>query len=129
MIESLSSRKSLLQLSIEGTQVSGQGLLRLRDTLPTCRIDGEFVNLSRERFGEDPKSMSDWADLVKRLTLLNDERRLKLIDLSGSQITDRYLPDLESLNHVEVIDLRDTKVTDDGVEALRQVLPKCKVER
>jgi hypothetical protein len=30
---------------------------------------------------------------------------------------------------LEMIDLRDTQVTESGVEALRQALPKCQVLR
>ena len=37
------------------------------------------------------------------------------------------MADLENLQHVEVIDLRHTHVTDAGVEKLQRALPKCKI--
>jgi hypothetical protein len=129
VVESISSQKALGHLILTGTKVSGRGLLRLLDDLPSCRIDGEFADLSAVRFDKDPQIATLWAKTVQRLADLNKERRLKLIDLSGSQITERFLSDLYDLDRVEVIDLRDTKVSDSGVEALRQALPKCQVVR
>ena len=126
---SIGEKKSLTELTLTGTKISGEGLLRLRDALPSCRIDGESADLGTVRFDKDPQIATRWVNIAQRLASLNKERRLKLIDLSGSQITDEFLTDLHELDSVEAIDLRDTQVTDEGVRALHQALPKCEVVR
>lgn len=54
---------------------------------------------------------------------------LKKLDLVGNPITDSALEHLTPLQNLELVLLQDTKVTEEGVEKLRQALPKCKVHR
>jgi hypothetical protein len=35
---------------------------------------------------------------------------------------------IQGLSQLNVLDLRNTKVTDQGVKKLQQALPKCKIE-
>jgi hypothetical protein len=65
---------------------------------------------------------------VKVLQPLNDEGRLKLLDLSGTNLTDPYIPSLYSLDTVQMIDLTNTKVTDSAVERLEEALPNCVIQ-
>jgi hypothetical protein len=78
--------------------------------------------------------------------------RLRWLDASGTQITDRGLPVLESLKlewlrlrntaisdvgvpsltklaHLKLLDIRGTAITDGAVEAIRRAVPGCTVLR
>jgi len=69
-----------------------------------------------------------WNTLCTRFNAL-DKHNFKLLILSGTSLTDGHLAGLEDLQHFEVIDLRNTKVTEAGVEKLQRALPKCKIVR
>ena len=45
------------------------------------------------------------------------------------QVNDMGLSHLRGLPKLQSLDLRETQVTDDGVKALRQVLPRLQVRR
>jgi hypothetical protein len=52
--------------------------------------------------------------------------RLKLVGLSGTDLSDERLAQLLDLDGLEAIDLRGTKVATDGVQRLQRELPGCK---
>ena len=60
---------------------------------------------------------------------LNNEDRLKLLNFSGTQISDQHLSSLHGLNNLKMLDLRDTRVTDEGVKSLSAAIPTCKIRR
>jgi Leucine-rich repeat (LRR) protein len=128
VLDDLVALPKLEILSVDGTQLSGQGLLTLREALPECEFWGDdTADLSPIR-GEF--SARGWQQIASRLEGLNGERRLKLVDLSGTLITDSQLADLHNLNHVQLFDLRETpNLTDEAVESLRLALPNCVVRR
>jgi hypothetical protein len=44
-----------------------------------------------------------------------------------TNVGDSGLRYLETLKHLEVVNLTETLVTDDGVKRLQQALPNCKI--
>ena len=53
---------------------------------------------------------------------------LKWLWLEGNPITDADLEHLKSLKNLETLDLSETKVTKEGVAALKQALPRCVIK-
>ncbi|MCI0334474.1 MAG: hypothetical protein L0228_14750, partial [Planctomycetes bacterium] len=122
-IEDLTKMQWLRELDISGSQISGEGLLKIRSNLPSCNVVCDMIDVSGNKVFSDDRW---WQQLVKRMQALNDERRLILIDLSDAQVADEHLPALYGLNRVEAIDLHNTNVTLSGVEQLERALPDCK---
>jgi hypothetical protein len=120
--EALIDVPHLEELWLTGTQISGEGLLKIRTDLPSCNIDCDEMDLSEDTLFIGNK----WAQLAARLSALNEEGRLRLVDLSDTQMTDENLRSLYSLDRVEVIDLRNTNVSTAGVKRLENALPGCK---
>jgi hypothetical protein len=54
---------------------------------------------------------------------------LNALHLRSTLVTDAGLKELEGLTQLTVLDLRKTKVTETGMAYLREVLPKCNVQR
>jgi hypothetical protein len=44
-------------------------------------------------------------------------------------MTDKGLEHLKGLTQLQMLFLRETKVTDQGVKKLQQALPKCNIQR
>jgi hypothetical protein len=128
-IRHLCEMKKLDWLMLNDSRISGEGLLQLREGLPNCEVDGDLVDLSSRGPALEPPE-GYWAGLMtSRLNPLHDEGRLKLLDLSSTTFADRDLGQLEGLTKLEMLDLRETRVTEAGVKSLRQSLPGCKIAR
>jgi hypothetical protein len=54
---------------------------------------------------------------------------LQKLDLSGRPITDAAIPSISRLTRLRVLNVRDTRITDDGILRLRAALPSCVIER
>jgi hypothetical protein len=54
-------------------------------------------------------------------------KKLQVLEIHNSSITDRGLRHLEALTKLKVFQLSATEVTDDGVSRLKAVLPNCDV--
>ena len=119
----------LRELDADGCRISGEALLGLRQDLPGCGISADIFDLRTGKFDKTEASFARWAAIADRMRAINDIDRLKAIDLYGTPISDAYLPALYGLDKVQCIDLRDTRVTDEGVEKLQQALPNCKIRR
>jgi hypothetical protein len=52
---------------------------------------------------------------------------MQRLDLSNTQVTDVGLQSLHGNTGLQAIDVRGTKVTSEGVAALRKALPKVRV--
>jgi hypothetical protein len=86
-------------------------------------------------FGED--LLSDVVYAQFNSTQLTDDQLIKLqlsnlqslqdIRLSGTQIDDRGLEYLSSIKQLKVLDVTNTKVSNQGVKKLQQELPECKI--
>jgi Leucine Rich Repeat (LRR) protein len=124
----LLAMKHLGEGSLSGTRLSGAALLELDDSRPQLEVDAETADCSDMRF-DGAKGELTFKQLTTRMQNLNDEDRLKLVDLSGTQITDQHLLSLYGLNNLEMLDIRNTRVSDEGVKSLSAAIPNCQVRR
>jgi Leucine Rich repeat len=117
---------TLERLNVTGTRISGEGLFALRNALPQCRIEGEWADHSGIgsvlRLNDSPRGTSI-------VLLLTESHQLKLLALSNPLINDNHLMLLEGLDHLEVLDLRGTGITDQGARKLQNASPQLKIYR
>lgn len=128
-VPSLAKLTALTELYLTDSAMSGEGLLALHDQLPRCRINGPLVEVSDPHPLAISLESGRWKTLCTRFNILDKENNFKLLIFSGTPVTDAHLVGLKDLQHFEVIDLRNTKVTAAGVETLQRALPKCKILR
>lgn len=126
-VATLCQMGSLRKLDIQFTAVSGEGILRLREALPGCDLWGELLS-SSTRVDPDPESLR-WKKEIRVIKLISSLGHLRLFILADSAVTDVHLQDMTQLENVDVIDLRRTKVTAEGIATLQRALPKCKICR
>jgi hypothetical protein len=124
-VEALISMRHLAELGLRGSQITGEGLLTVRAGLSSCEVQCDMIDLRRSNAFK-AENAKKWDQLAARMRALNNEDRIKLIDLSDTQIVDEYLPSLYGLDNVEAIDFRNTQVTKAGVKRLERALPGCK---
>ena len=127
-VASLCRLRILQELDITGAEVSGVGLFQLRAELPSCNLNGSFLDLSAVSIDPDPENMR-WKEMTRNMWGLERDNSLKLLILANPAVTDQHLSDLDRLEDTDVIDLRRTKVTAAGVETLQRALPKCMIVR
>jgi len=123
----LASRPKLLMLDVTDTGISGRGLQSLRESMPGCELSGSFVDLGGEpqqKYSETPKQ---WAALMEHIVALDREHPKKLVVLAWTNIQDDQLVALHRLKNVELIDLRGSAATAEGIDALCRALPQCEV--
>jgi hypothetical protein len=56
-------------------------------------------------------------------------KRLATLNLSSTQVTDAGLRDLRKLTSLQHLYLWKSRITNDGVAALRELLPRCHIEQ
>lgn len=119
------------------------GRLRRSDTFY------EFIALT----GRDQAARNQVRKENYRTGVINTEFDIRYISLAGTEISDEDLARLKVLKHLRVLDLRDTKISDAGliylydlkglrflylfntrvsdvgIGKLKEVLPRCKIER
>jgi hypothetical protein len=61
------------------------------------------------------------------LVALKDLKKLRILELDGTDVSDAELVHLESLTKLERLSLCDTQVTFEGVERLQEALPGCEI--
>jgi hypothetical protein len=123
-LEALTRMPRLAELHLTGSKVSGKGLLRIREEMPDCIIECDMIRID-DRLFSSTKAKQRWNSMAARMRALNGEGRLKLIDLSYTRLADEHLSALYPLHNAEAIDLRNTQVTEAGVQELRRALPDC----
>ena len=69
------------------------------------------------------------ADVMTMRPALDQLPNLAILNLSSSCITDEGLAELRGLTGLRRLDLRDTKVTIDGIASLQRSLPHLVVEK
>jgi len=102
-------------------------LLTMREASPESSVLGDFAGLSGSPDKKLARPSVHWVQVVDRMCAFDGEDRLKLIDFSWSNIQDEHLAALHGLKHVDLIDLRGSDATPQGVDALRKALPHCEV--
>jgi len=75
-----------------------------------------LLHALREAKGSDGKRPSKPEDVTS-------------LDLSRTGVTNVALQQLAPLKNLSVLDLTNTKVTDEGVEEFQKEFPKCKIKR
>jgi hypothetical protein len=65
----------------------------------------------------------------RALTELSKMTHLRILDLRGTQVTDASTDDLARLINLEYLYLGQTTFSNDAIQELRQILPRCKVLR
>jgi|GEM_PF-3130934 hypothetical protein len=75
----------------------------------------------------------DELDVLKRLgakVFLNDKGNVEYIRFSGHKYCDSTIPEMVRIARLEVkiVDLRDTRITPQGVERLRHALPTTLID-
>jgi len=126
-VVALASMPKLLMLDVTDTGISGRGLQSLRESMPGCELSGSFVDLGGEpqqKYSETPKQ---WAALMEHVVALDREHPKKLVVLAWTNIQDDQLVALHRLKNVELIDLRGSAATAEGIDALCRALPQCEV--
>lgn len=117
----------LTTLELSGTRLSGEGLSdllrRLKRSAPSCHPGWDGMDLN----GEVRNDSRRWQELFGHARRLDAENRLKLLDLSGSSVSDEDLSALVDLKNVQMIDLRGSRVTDAGRQRLKSALANCKI--
>jgi len=66
-------------------------------------------------------------DAAEGLPTLAAFTKLRRLDLGSSSVGDGALPHLERLSHLEYLGLRQTRISDNGKERLKQILARCRV--
>lgn len=126
-VATLCQMSSLRKLDIQSTAVSGEGIFQLREALPGIELCGEWLS-SSTLVDPDPESLC-WKKEIRVMKLISSLGHLRLFILADSAVTDLHLKDMGQLENVDVIDLRRTKVTGEGVATLQRALPGCKIYR
>ncbi|HUG69295.1 MAG TPA: hypothetical protein VMM76_16205 [Pirellulaceae bacterium] len=112
----------LEELLVAGTRFSGEGLLKLQQVLPSCNVQCEVFDLSG-----NARCTAKWTKYVERIQALDDEKRLKVLNLSNTDLGDEHIELLHDLKHVEVIDLRGSNVSRSACDRLRSIRRDCRV--
>jgi hypothetical protein len=63
------------------------------------------------------------------LALLDRFRNLRSLNLRDTRVTDEGVRYIRALRRLEQLDLRGTRITDDGLQELRGALPHCEITR
>ena len=111
-IDTLSQLKWLEYLVVQGTQITPDGVKRLQERLPTCKVfGGQYdprLNIIREVLvlggkvavipeGKEPTELESFKDLPERFTVqnidLHEVRQLWLDDLAIPEVTELILTD------------------------------------
>jgi internalin A len=139
----LKGLSQLRELTLGGNSgVTDEGIRQLAAALPK-------LNVSVHEFDEKDRSVRcrnfestqggppvDVVVFLGRYSATNDDLSelagypdLTSLSLAGSRVTDAGLEHLHSLKKLAWVDLTDTQVTADGIEALKQAFPQLKVVR
>jgi hypothetical protein len=125
IIPRLVGLKRLEILQVSDTSISGEGLLRLHSALSDQRVwlEMELVSVHGSSLFDESAPPRRREALFTRLRALADEGRLKALDLSDTRFNDQHQTLLSGLNNVEIIDLRGTQVSEEGLAQLRREFP------
>jgi serine/threonine protein kinase len=127
--------RTLFSLNLEHTLVSDAGLACLAAFPDLQALDLGFTNVSDrgaahiaqlrllERLRLSGTRITDAA-----LPAIGRLRRMRFLDLAGTQISDAGLRHLEELDVLEKCVLSSRGITADGINRLREKLPRCKVD-
>lgn len=88
---------------------------------PSTRPTTINFRFARKLF-DHPEALAEIQPHLKRLGALRS------LSLEGTAVGDEQLPLLAELTQLEVLNLRDTFATDEGVARLKEQLPGCRID-
>jgi WD40 repeat protein/Leucine-rich repeat (LRR) protein len=133
-LERLAAMRGLNSLSLEATPVSDRSLLHLTDFVSLTSL-----NLGKTRITDESLkvlgSLNQLSSLDLSATGITDDgiphltalRQIETLDLNNTRVSDICVPFLIQLSTLRSLNLRKTQVTTEGIEALKNELPKCDV--
>jgi hypothetical protein len=107
-LKSLDDLTSLLEVTLDATQVTDAGLSHLK-TLPNLGS----LSLTRTRVTDD--GLAHLAGLS----------RMEILGLHGTNVTDKGLVHLKGLTRLNMLSLDNTRITDAGLEQLKGLANLC----
>ena len=126
----------LSDLSLLGTQVSDAGLVHLKGMTNLSELSLSETKVSDAGLAH-LKGLTNLSRLALRRTMVTDAglahlkglKKLSRLDLRHTQVSDVGLAHLKGLTNLSRIDLHyHTRVTDDGINALKQALPRLTID-
>ena len=126
-LEVLDGVPGLRILNLTNTRVTDEGIARLARFPKLNYLCIASIDLTKTAgpSGALNNTAPQWSG--KGLAALKSLPELQSISLAGPHVTDADLPALMSLKRLLMIDLYQTSVTKEGVEAIRKALPSCQV--
>jgi hypothetical protein len=107
----LSIYPRLQRLELRSTKINGEGLEHLKE------LGLRKLGLSRTKFTDTG------------LVYLEDLTTLEELDVSDTAFSDSGLAHVRKLRNLRLLRLEKTKVTDDGVNSLKEALPELEIKR
>jgi hypothetical protein len=89
----------------------------------------EAVDLSPHNWSAQERHGKTLAVDDDALAILYRFRQLRSLDLRDTQVTDGGVQHIASLKRLEQLDIRGTRITDDGLQELQGALPHCEITR
>ena len=132
-LEHLKGLTELKYLNVNETKITDTGLMYLKGLTNLQGLDLTDTTITDAGL-EHLKGLTKlfWLQLAftnvtdEGLKHLKEMTILKILDLSFTNITDEGLEHLKGLTKLQLLNLND-KVTDEGVQKLRQALPNCEI--
>jgi len=125
--------ESLRSLSLAGTKISDKSLALVAKMkkLETLSLDQtKLTNAGIAHLKVMPKLTTLYLDktAISDDFLANGPRNLTWLSISGTEVTDKSIKQILELEHLEVLNVRSTKITAKGVLILRQKSPRLTIE-
>jgi hypothetical protein len=126
-LEILEDVPQLRILTLTNTRVTDEGLARLArfrnlNCLYVGNIDHtKLIGSAGERLATRPLAGG------KGLGALKDLPNLQVVQLIGPGTSDDDLEGLAQLKQLRLLDLKDTRVTKEGIAGLKKILPNCAI--
>lgn len=115
MVGALTQLDRLKRLNISGTQITADGVKRLRKALPQC-------NITTERYSGLPKPTKRAETSLKTdddLARLKGRSDVQSLSLGSTDVTDAGLVNLRDLTSLWKLTLTNTRISDQGLSHLR----------
>lgn len=131
MLESLSKMEHLRELTIRGSELRDEGLAKLASLTKLEKLDVGWNLLTGAGF--KPFSASKLQFLIVQANSLTDDslklisrlKDLRILWVDDTPLTDATLPTLTAMNRLAMLELRGTRITDQGAKKLHTALAKC----
>jgi len=131
-LENLAGQEGLCELGLSMTDVTDEGITRLRGLQDLRVLRAEQLRIT-DRSLEHLATFVQLEELWVGATVISSQgirhlRRLpqlRLLVLRLTEIDDSSIPYLEEMNSLEYLDVRRTKVTREGRQRLERSLPRC----